>query len=40
MGNDMLLTFITSALGSDGHSGQLLSHAVLLQEKGAPSAIS
>ena len=34
----MLLTFLTSALGPDRDSGQLLSHAVLFQEKGAPLA--
>jgi hypothetical protein len=40
MGNDMLLAFISSALGPYGHSGQLLFHAVLFQETDAPSAIS
>jgi len=40
MGNDMLLTFIFSALGPYGHNGQLLSREVLFQETDAPSAIS
>jgi hypothetical protein len=40
MGNEMLLTCLTSALGPDGGSDQLLSHAVLIQERDAPSALS
>lgn len=30
--NDMVFTFLTSTVGPDGGSGQLLSHVVLFQE--------